>query len=170
MSDGLKTGIEIAICAVIAALIAAASAYVTHAIDAKKIATLTTSYANQESARNKQLLADYVDAVQARDVLQKSADAAALDAANQMKVANDKTEALRTCINNGSGCGLRIHVTANPVASASGAAVPEAVAAGDAEYAELAPDARSAYFALRSGIIQQQGQIAACQAYAKQMQ
>lgn len=169
MSDGLKTGIEFAVLAIIAALLVAGTAYVTHAVDAKKIATLQASYANQESARNKQLLADYADAVQARDALQKSAEAAALDAANSIQKANNETQTLRDCIDSGHGCGLRIHVAAT-IPSASGATVSEAASAGDAGYAELAPDARSAYFTLRTAINTVQGQLAACKAYAAQMQ
>lgn len=169
MSDGLKAGIELAVLALIAALLVAAGAWVDHAVMGKRIATLQTSYANQESARNKQLLADYADAVQVRDSLQKSADAAATDAANNIQKANDATNQLRSCIDNGHGCGLRIHVAAAP-ASASGATVPEAVTDSDASYAELAPDARSAYFTLRTAINTVQGQLAACKAYAAQMQ
>lgn len=170
MSDGLKTCIELAVLAIIAALLVAVGAYGAHLIDSKKIATLQASYANQESERNKQLLTDYADAVQQRDSLQKSADAAASDAAANISKANNETTALRNCIDTGNGCGLRIHVTSNPKPGIAGSAVPEAVAASDAEYAELAPDARSAYFTLRTAIIAVQGQLSACKAYAAQMQ
>lgn len=165
MSDGL----ELAISAIIAAVLVAGSAYVTHRIDAGKIETLKASYANQESARNKQLLADYADAVQQRDNLQKSADAAASDAVANIAKATNETNQLRTCIDSGHGCGLRIHIAAVAPASASGAAVSEAIGASDAEYAELAPDARSAYFTLRTAIIAVQGQLEACKGYAAQM-
>lgn len=169
MPNGLKTGIEFAVLAIIAALLVAAGMWFAHAIDAKKIATLQTSYANQESARNKQLLSDYADAVQARDKVQKAANDAALSAANDVQKANDETTTLRKCIDTGSGCGLRIHVAAVP-ASPSGAAVPETASDSNAGYAELAPDARSAYFALRTSIIAVQGQLTACKGYAAQMQ
>jgi hypothetical protein len=170
MSNGLKAAIELFVLALIAALLVAAGAYVTHAVDAKKIATLQASYANQESERNKQLLSDYATAVQQRDAMQKSADAAALDAANKLKVANDETEKLRTCVNSGNGCGLRVHVVTRIVASASGAAMPEAASDSAAGYAFLAPDAGSAYFALRSAINAVEAQLTACKAYARQMQ
>ena len=169
MSDGLKVGIELAVMAVIAALLVAAGAYADHVVMSKRVLTLQTSYANQESERNKQLLADYADAVQARDTMQKAADAAARDASNNIQMANNETNQLRTCIDSGHGCGLRIHVAAT-VSGASDAAVPEAASTNDAGYAELAPDARSAYFALRTAINTVQGQLAACKGYGAQMQ
>jgi hypothetical protein len=169
MSDGLKTGIEIAVLALIAAGLVAGTAYVTHRIDAAKLADVQKTQAEQESERYRQTLSDYADAVQKLKGLQASADAAASEAQATIRSQQNETQTLRSCIDAGHGCGLRIRVAAAPAASASGATVPATGPDTVAGYAELASDARPAYFALRNALADAQGRIDACRGYAAQM-
>lgn len=162
MPDGLEMGVL----ALVAAGLVAAGAYGAHTIDAKKIATLQASYANQESERNKQLLVDYSNAVLARDTLQKQADAAASDAAKKLKGAQDETNRLQNCVNSGSGCGLRVRVVTVASPGAAGSAVSQTVAVDSAGFARLDATAGSAYFTLRSGIAEVTAQLEACKGFA----
>ena len=170
MPDGLKTGLELGVLALIAAALVAAGAYVTHSVDAKKLAQMQATYATQESERNKTLLADYANAVQQRDKLQKQADAAAADAAKNLKDAQNETNRLQACVSSGSGCGLRVRViTVATGSGAVGAAMPATVAVDSSGFAQLDTTAGSAYFALRQGINQVTAQLQACKGYAATM-
>ncbi|AAT37765.1 Rz-like spanin [Burkholderia phage BcepB1A] len=170
MPDGLKTGIELGVLALVAAGLVAIGAYVTHSIDAKKLAQVQATYATQESDRNKQLLSDYATAVQQRDKLQRDADAAADVAAKNLKDAQNETNRLQACVNSGSGCGLRVRVvTVATGSNASGATVPATVAVDSSGFARLDSTAGSAYFALRRGIDEVTAQLQACKGYAATM-
>ena len=170
MPDGLKTGIELGVLALVAAGLVAIGAYVTHSIDAKKLAQVQATYATQESDRNKQLLSDYATAVQQRDKLQRDADAAADVAAKNLKDAQNETNRLQACVSSGSGCGLRVRVvTVATGSNASGATVPATVAVDSSGFARLDSTAGSAYFALRRGIDEVTAQLQACKGYAATM-
>lgn len=81
-----------------------------------------------------------------------------------LKVAQDETNRLRSCIADGT-CGLRIRTQCpKPAAIVPGTAASASV--GIATSTELADDARQDYFALRGAIDTVQRQLAACQAIA----
>lgn len=61
----------------------------------------------------------------------------------------EKTDRLRDCIERGAGCGLRVKV-ARPAACVSEAGTAPGVGDRGGEWAELDPDARRDYLALRA--------------------
>lgn len=103
---------------------------------------------------------------QARESEQAKAKALAeLDAqaTAQQKAAQHENEKLRSCIDSGSGCGLRVKViTAPATGRVPGAASDSSV--GVAASAELDPAARQDYYALRAGLAEQRQQLLTCQA------
>lgn len=93
----------------------------------------------------------------------KAKELAAIDGkyTGQLKEANDETNRLQRCIDNGT-CGLRI----NTIRTACPSAVPGTSAAASVDSGagtELAPAARQDYFSLRSGLNRQRAKLAACQ-------
>lgn len=82
-----------------------------------------------------------------------------------LKVAQDETQRLRSCIADGT-CGLRIRAQCpKPAAIVPGATAGTSV--DTATSAELDPTARQDYFALRSAIDLTQRQLSACQQILK---
>lgn len=94
----------------------------------------------------------------------QAAELAAIDAAGQARLrsAQDENDRLQRCIADGT-CGLRVNVTrgACPAGTVPGAAPTSSVDSGAG--AELTPDARRNYFALRNGLGRVHAKLDACQ-------
>lgn len=105
---------------------------------------------------------DLQAAYDARDAL--AADLAASNDLHlaKLKGAQDETNRLRDCLRSGT-CGLRVAVKCpdQPTAGATGTGVDSGA------WADLAPTAGQAYFALRDGIDRVDVKLAACQAELK---
>lgn len=79
----------------------------------------------------------------------------------QLTDALNENEKLRARVASGS---VGLHINAKcPATPSSVPGASQTASVGDGTHAELAPDARSDYFALRSGIIAKERQLEACQ-------
>lgn len=126
-----------------------------------RLADLKAEYAQQVAAAARGTLAaqralDDVRDAQAARVAKIDADQTEL-----LRLANDETERLRSCIADGT-CGLRIR-TQCPATAASVPGTPTSARVDSGAGADLAPDARQNYFALRSAIVNTERKLAACQ-------
>lgn len=93
-----------------------------------------------------------------------ASELAQLDAAgtSNLRKMHEENTRLRTCIDRGT-CGLRVNVVRRACSAGDlpGAAETSRVDSGDG--AELSPDARQAYFALREALGRVEIKLAACQ-------
>lgn len=171
MSDGLKEAIEIIVTAVIAIVLVAASAFVTHRMDAGQLQKVKATYAIQQSTENQALLKQYADAVSQRNALQATVNQNAADAATKIQKGQDDLQNLNDCIAAGK-CGLHVTVkraSCSAPTIASGG-MPATASDSTSTSAELDGQAQQAYSDLRGAIVQVQGQLEACQDFARSVQ